>query len=507
MLTIGDALRANALKRPHRPCLADLNRHFTYGEVNARVNRLAHGLLALGCAPTDAIAVYARNSIEYLEMFHACSKLGLRFVTLNFWHRLSEMEVLFNHSEASWLVIDEADQDRIEELRLRLPKLRGLIIVGTASVGGAHSWDDILARGHPGEPGTSVDKGAPFWMMYTSGTTGNPKGLYRSFLRTSLCLWAGMIEFGYRKTDSFLAISPFFHGVTFLPLMVLQAGGSVYVLSEFLPDQVLSIIERERISCGFMVPTTLSMLMNHPRYETADLSSLRTLVTGGSALPTTVKTNIMRRMGPVLHEFYGASESGFITVLHPEHQLHKERCCGQPAFGAEVEIRDEDGRPVPPGEVGEVFTRCEGRFDGYFKDAGRTDAALQKGWFTAGDLGRMDEQSFVYIVDRKSDLIISGGENIYPREIEDVLRNHPAIADCAVIGVPDDLWGESVKAVVVLQTGASLAEQEVIAHCSAHLAGFKRPKHVEFISALPKNASGKVLKAQLRSGSWRMRAT
>ena len=501
MLTLGDALRVNALKWPDRPCLADPNRRLTFSEVNSRVNRLAHGLLALGCAPTDAIAIYARNSIEYLEMFHACAKLGLRFVTLNFWHRLSEMEVLFNHSEASWLVVDEADQDRIAELRLRLPKLRGLIVVGTADIEGAYSWTDILACGHEGEPSVAVDKNAPFWMMYTSGTTGSPKGLYRSFLRTSLCLWAGMIEFGYRRNDSFLAVSPFFHGVTFLPLMVLQTGGSVYVLSEFVPEQVISVIEQESISCSFMVPTTLSMLMSHARYKTADFSSLRMLVTGGSALPTLVKTNIMHKMGPVLHEFYGASESGFITVLHPDDQLGKERCCGQPAFGAEVEIRGENGRPVRPGEVGEVFTRCEGRFDAYFKDAKRTDAAVQQGWFTAGDLGRMDEQGFVYIVDRKSDLIISGGENIYPREIEDVLRNHPAIADCAVIGVADELWGEAVKAVVVAQAGSSLSPHDVIAHCSAHLAGFKRPKHVEFASALPKNASGKVLKAQLRSQS------
>ncbi len=498
MLTIGDALRTNALKWPDRPCLADPLRRLTFSEVNARVNRLAHGLLALGCAPTDAIAIYARNSIEYLEMFHACAKLGLRFVTLNFWHRLGEMEVLLNHSEASWLVIDEADQERIGELRSRLPKLLGLIVVGTASVEGAHSWDDLLARGHVGEPRVSVDKNAPFWMMYTSGTTGSPKGLYRSFLRTSLCLWAGTIEFGFRRSDTFLAVSPFFHGVTFLPLMVLQTGGSVYVLSDFVPEQVFSIIEQDKITCGFMVPTTLSMLMSHARYEAADFRSLRMLITGGSALPTSVKTNIMRKMGPVLHEFYGASESGFITVLHPQDQLRKERCCGQPAFGAEVEIRGENGRPVLPGEVGEVFTRCEGRFDAYFKDAERTDAAVQQGWFTAGDLGRMDEQGFVYIVDRKSDLIISGGENIYPREIEDVLRNHPAIADCAVIGVTDDLWGESVKAVVVTHPGSSLAAGDVIEHCSAHLAGFKRPKHVEFASALPKNASGKVLKAQLR---------
>lgn len=501
MLTIGDALRANALKWPDRLCLADPDRRLTFAEVNARVNRLANGLRSLGCGPGDAVAVYARNSIEYLELFHACAKLGLRLVTLNFWHRISEMEVLLNHSEAAWLVIGEASQDSIETIRHRLPALRGTIVIGEARMAGSHSWDSILSAGAEQEPGVAVAPDAPFWMMYTSGTTGNPKGLYRSFLRTSLCLWAGIIEFGYRKDDTFLALSPFFHGVTFMPLMVLQTGGSIFVLPEFAPEQVLTTIEQERITCSFMVPTMLSMLMAHERYETADFSSLRVLVTGGAALPTAVKQSVMRRMGPVLHEFYGASESGFITVLHPEDQLRKERCCGQPAFGAEVEIRDEKRNVVPRGEVGEVFTRCEGRFDAYYKDRERTLAALHDGWFTAGDLGRMDEEGFVYIVDRKSDLIISGGENIYPREIEDVLRNHPAIAECAVIGVADVMWGEAVKALIVTRPGSLLGSDDVIAHCSAHLAGFKRPKHVEFVSELPKNASGKVLKALLRKQS------
>jgi long-chain acyl-CoA synthetase len=474
-------------------------RRLTYAEANARVNRLAHGLMAIGCRPGDALAIYAHNSLEYLELFHACAKLGLRFVTLNVWHRPSEMEVLFNHSDAAWLVVGEAAQDDIATLRLT--KLRGVIVIGEARIACARSFEEVVAQRRDEEPAIAVDPHAPFWMMYTSGTTGNPKGLYRSFLRTALCLWAGTIEFGYRREDSFLALSPFFHGVSFLPLMVLQVGGCVHVLPDFEPNRVCAVIAREKISCSFMVPTMLSLLIAHPDYEQADFGALRVLVTGGAALPTAVKQAILRRMGPVLHEFYGASESGFITALHPEDQLRKERCCGQPAFGAEVEIRDQAGQIAPHGAVGEVFTRCEGRFDAYFKDTERTQAALRNGWFSAGDLGRMDEEGFVYIVDRKSDLIISGGENVYPREVEDILRSHPAIADCAVIGVTDHLWGEAVKAVIVLRAGASLTAAEVIDFCSTYLAGFKCPKHVELVSELPKNASGKVLKTLLRQAS------
>jgi long-chain acyl-CoA synthetase len=501
MLTISDSLHANAVKWPTAPCLSDAGRRFTFAETDSRVNRLASGLLALGCEPGDAIAVYARNSIEYMELFHACSRLGMRLVTLNFWHRPAEMAVLLNHSEARWLVVAESSQAEIAAVAGDFVHVKGIIVLGAAgNIPGMVSWSDVLEKGGPGELRTEVDPQAPFWMMYTSGTTGDPKGLYRSHLRTTMCLWAGIIEFGFQRNDRFLALAPFFHGVHFLPLMVLQTGGGVHIESEFDAGRVLEMICSERITSTFMVPTVLTLLSQQPGFETADLSSLRTVVTGGAALPTALKTSIIRVAGPVLHEFYGASESGFITVLHPEDQLRKERCCGQPAFGAEVEIRGEDGAVMPRGQVGEVFTRCEGRFDAYYKDSARTSLALRDGWFTAGDLGRMDEEGFVYIVDRKSDLVISGGENVYPREIEDVLSSHPAVLECAVIGVPDDVWGEAVKAFVVRRSGHDLTAQDVIAHCAQRLAGFKRPKHVAFVPELPKNASGKILRALLKQG-------
>lgn len=499
MLTISDALKANTVKWPDAPCLADSDRAFTYREVNSRVNRLANALLSLGCVPGDAIAVYARNSIEYMELFHVAARLGLRLVTLNFWHRPSEMTVLLNHSEARWLVVGGSVQAEVTALRDQFDHVEHILVFGASMIEGVRSWSSLLEQGVDEDPSIQVDPNAPFWMMYTSGTTGNPKGLYRSFWRTAMCIWAGVIEFGYARNDSFLALSPFFHGVHFMPLMVLQVGGSVHIESEFDAAQVLRVIEDRAVTCSFMVPTMLNLLMREETFKSTDFSSLRSVVTGGAALPTFTKSAILDAMGPVLHEFYGASESGFITVLHPADQLRKERCCGQPAFGAEVEIRDEDGKVLPAGEVGEVFTRCEGRFDAYYKDAERTALVLRDGWFTAGDLGRMDDEGFVYIVDRKSDLIISGGENVYPREIEDVLSSHPDILECAVVGVPDDVWGEAVMAFVVLREGAALGAEDVVSHCSEKLAGFKRPRHVRFVPALPKNASGKILKRELKN--------
>lgn len=498
MLTISDALSANTVKWPEAPCLADANREFTYAQVNSRVNRLANALLSEGCVPGDAIAVYATNSIEYMELFHVAARLGLRLVTLNFWHRPSEMAVLLNHSEARWLVVGESFQKDVNALRSEFRHVEHFVVFGSVTIKNAFSWSELLERGVDVDPAIIVAPNAPYWMMYTSGTTGNPKGLCRSFLRTAICIWTGIIEFGYSRRDKFLALSPFFHGVHFLPLMVLQTGGSVYIEPEFDAARILQIIGRGKISCSFMVPTMLNLLNRQEGFHTTNFSELRSMVTGGAALPSLIKSEIMAVMGPVLYEFYGASESGFITVLHPEDQLRKERCCGQPAFGAEVEIRGEDGEVLPVGDIGEVFTRCEGRFDAYFKDEKRTALALRDGWFTAGDLGRMDEEGFVYIVDRKSDLIISGGENVYPREIEDVLSAHPDIIECAVVGIPDDIWGESVMAFVVRQEGSSLGQYDVIEYCSEKLAGFKRPRQVKFLSDLPKNASGKVLKHELK---------
>ncbi|AMM84173.1 AMP-binding protein [Martelella sp. AD-3] len=499
MLTLSDALAANAVKWPDAVCLADAHRQFTFAELHARTNRLANGLLAMGARPGDAIAVYARNSIEYMELFHVAALLGMRLVTLNFWLRTTEMAVLLEHSDARFLVIGESAQNEIAANRALFPKVERVLVIGDPVIGDALSWAGLAEGSSDAEPAITVAPQAPYWMMYTSGTTGNPKGLHRSFQRTAMCIWAGIIEFGYTRHDRFLALSPFFHGVHFMPLMVLQAGGSIYIEPEFNAARVLETIETQGITATFMVPTMLNLLLQEPRFGETDFSALRSVVTGGAALSTATKTRMLEAMGPVLHEFYGASESGFITVLHPQDQWRKERCCGQPCFGAEVQIRDEQGRPLPAGEIGEVFSRCEGRFDAYYKDEARTAAVLDNGWFTAGDLGRMDKEGFVYIVDRKSDLIISGGENVYPREIEDVLSSHPGILECAVVGMPDPVWGEMVVAVIVRDGEPGPTAEEVIAHCSRRLAGFKRPRRVEFVSSLPKNASGKILKRELKN--------
>lgn len=505
MINLGNSLRINAKKFPNKLCIADENRRFTFGEFNQRVNRIANGLRGMGLKKGEKIAVLARNSIEYMELFHACAKIGTCIVTLNFWLRPNELVTLVNHSDAVMIVLGEEYQEDLWGIRNKLLSLRrdGVIVMGKSEKQDWESYEKILLAGSNGEPDVEVDWGDPYWMLYTSGTTGDPKGVIRSHKRTALCSWYTLLEFGLGRKDYFLAVSPFFHGVTFFPLMVLQMGGSVFVMNEFNADKIMEIIEKENNTGSFMVPTMLGMIINSAYVKKADLSSLRILVTGGAPLPTELKEKVIQMIGPIVYEFYGASESGFLTVLHPEDQLRKTRCCGQPCFGAEVEVRDEDGRALPPGKVGELFSRCEGRFDEYYKNPAMTEEALKGEWFSAGDLGMSDEENYFYIVDRKTDMIISGGENIYPREIEDILRFHPSVDDCAIFGIPDKEWGEAVKAMIVLKVGHYASEEEIINFCSKHLGGFKRPKFVEFVDDLPKTASGKVMKRVLRDKHWR----
>lgn len=505
MMTIGDTLRMNVANHPNKNCIADENKKLTYRQFNQRVNQLANGLMGLGLKQGDKIAIYAKNCIEYMEVFHACAKIGVCIVTLNYWLNPNEIVVLFNHSDAVMMILGEEYQQNFLSIRSQLKNIHsnGVIVMGSPLTSEWKAYENVLSPSSDGEPQVIVDLENPCQLMYTSGTTGDPKGVIRSFKRMTLAFCHGLIAFGLNGNDYFLANSPFFHGVTWIPLMVLQVGGSIFVGKEFNPDKALEVIEKENITATLMVPTMIDMVLHSPRLEETCFNSLRMLLSVAAPLPTQVKEAVMRKMGPVLYEWYAASESGFLTILKPEDQLRKIRCCGQPCFGAEVEIRDENGCVLPPGEVGEIFSKCVGRFDEYYKNPEKTGEALKGEWFSAGDLGTRDEENYFYIVDRKTDMIISGGENIYPREIEDILKLHPAVMECVVIGIPDEKWGERVKAMIVVKTGRTVTKEEIINHCNSYLGGFKRPKEVEFVNDFPRTVGGKIKKKVLRDEHWK----
>jgi acyl-CoA synthetase (AMP-forming)/AMP-acid ligase II len=339
-------------------------------------------------------------------------------------------------------------------------------------------------------------------ILYTSGTTGKPKGASRAWNRTGFESVADMIfQVGMRAGDRHLVVCPLYHSAApaFVAIM-LALGATIVLMNHFDPEGALEIIQRERITCSLMVPTMIVRIANLPDDVTAryDASSLRWIMSAAAPLTTEAARRFMQRFGPVLWNFYGATETGLVTLAGPGDHVSRPGTIGRALRGNEIRLLDDEGRAVARGEVGELYARNSTLISGYHNNEEATRSSQRDGFFSVGDLGRVDQDGYYYLESRKHDMVISGGVNIYPREIEDHLHTHPAIVDAAVVGVPDPEWGETLRAFVVLRDGADLTEAEVIDYCRQALADFKRPRKVTFLPELPRNPTGKVLKRELR---------
>jgi long-chain acyl-CoA synthetase len=337
-----------------------------------------------------------------------------------------------------------------------------------------------------------------FCMPYTAGTTGAPKGVLLPHRSRSLTFFAMGVEYGcYTPEDRALGIAPLFHGAGFaFSVAPIFFGGYCAILPKFDPEHVLRLVDELRITNTFMVPTHFNGIfaLGEDTLERYDTSTLTTIIT---------KERIVARFGEgVLFEAYGSTEASIVTNLRPPDQLRKEQCVGLPAPCTRIRLLDADGNEVAPGEVGELYSRSPLLFNGYWKRPEATEKAFRDGWFSAGDLARQDDEGYVYLVDRKDDRIISGGVNIYPREVEEALAHHPAVAEAAVFGIPDEYWGEAVHAVVALRRDEDVTEETLIEFCGEHLSRYKRPKAIDFVPKLPRNAAGKVLRRDLREPFW-----
>ena len=312
-----------------------------------------------------------------------------------------------------------------------------------------------------------------------------------------------VLDYALGQGEITLNPGPFWHTAprNFTSL-ALYMGGTAVVMKSFDPVEYLRLVQKHRVTYSFLVPTMFSAILALPDHQAYDTSSLRVLLSGGSPLPTPVKEAALKRFGPVLNEFYAATETLIITSIAAKDMARKSRAVGPPAWDVFLKLLDEDGREVPPGQVGEIYLQGPSLFSGYFRDEEKTAAAFRDGWFTLGDMGRLDEEGFLYIVDRRTDMVISGGENIYPSEIEEVLLHHPKIAEVAVIGVPDPTWGEALKAVVVLKPGQESSLEEIQQYCGQRLADYLKPRSVEFVAELPRSPVGKILKRKLRDQYW-----
>ncbi|MDI3328830.1 MAG: long-chain fatty acid--CoA ligase [Alicyclobacillaceae bacterium] len=516
-MNLGYMLSRSAAAYPDHPAIIQGDLVLTYREFNERVNRVASALRRLGLEAGDRVAVFSPNRPEILEVLFATWKAGLAAVPMNFRLHRDEVLYILNHSEAKVLVYAGVNQEDVDCIAGDLTTTRTAICLdGLGGKGESHAltvldYGELLERGGTAEWVVPVDGDDLAWLFYTSGTTGRPKGAmltHRILLLVVLNACADIYPFGH--DDIGLHAAPLTHGsgMYSLPLIAKGATNVILAAPRFDPETVFALIEKHRVTVlPFMAPTMVKRLIESDKRSKYDLRSLRGIVYGGAPMYVEDLVAGLKAFGQVFSQAYGQGECPMtITGLsREEHDLNRPgrlASAGTPRLGVQVCIQDEEGNPLPPRNIGEITVRSDLVMKGYWRNPDSTADTIVNGWLRTGDVGYMDEQGYLYILDRTKDMIISGGNNIYPREVEEVLLRHPTVQEVCVFGVPDPEWGEAVKAVVVLKPGNAVTEEELIAFCRDHLASYKKPRSVDFVEELPKNAYGKVLKRELRAKYW-----
>jgi len=498
----------NARKYPDKTAFIFENRSYTFKQVNQRINRLINALADLGVGKGDRVGILAYNCPRYFEVF-GLAKAGRVCVPLNYRSVGRELAYLINNSEINTLILESEFVDVVNCIRHELDGVKNLICLD-ATVENMMSYEQLISRFPPNEPMDEVEADDPCVLFYTSGTTGRPKGAIHT--HKSLIAETRVPYRDLSSNDIALCVMPFFHvgGSAAHMFPAFSYGATMVIHKKFDETLVLEAIEKERVTYVFLVPAMIIRLLEHPSLSQYDLSSLRTIAYTGAPMPIEALRKGIEHFGEVFCQELGQTETLNMSVLkREEHKLEgsaKEikrlESAGKPLREGEIRIVDDQGRDVPVGEPGEIIARSDRTMKGYWKLPGETAETMKDGWLHTGDVGKMDEDGYIYLVDRKKDMIISGGENIYSREVEEVLYMHPAVLEAAVVGVPDEKWGESVKAVVVLKQGAAASEEEIIDFCKEYLASYKKPRSVEFWDNLPKTASGKIKKNEIRERYW-----
>ncbi len=483
----------------------------TFAELNEMVNRLANALHERGARRGERLVWCGPNSLEVLVTIHAARKLGLVAVPLSYRFNAEEMAYVIDNSDATTVVVDAEQAPLVAQIRSEVPKVRDVICFGGNTPDGCASWSDLVATAATTEPEGVAPGDAGAAMIYTSGTTGKPKGALRTSSDRTL-VFSLLSELNLLHADSVhLTTGPLYHsGPLAFASLSHTLGAPIVVLRKFDPARWIALVREHHVTNTFSAPTQLKRIVSLPDAELAgaDLSSMICLIANAAPVPYALKQEVIDKLGDgFLYEVYGSTELGVDTVLKPEDQLRKPGSCGKPYGGIEIKIIKEDGSIAKPTEAGELFVRTTLAMDGYY----RTDQQLTEldtepddtlGWKSVGDVAYVDDEGYVYICDRKKDMIISGGVNIYPAEIEAVLYAHAGVLDVAVFGIPDDEWGEQVHAIVQPKPGTTLTAAELHAFAELRLAGYKRPRNYEFRDELPRTDSGKLLKRVLRDEFW-----
>jgi long-chain acyl-CoA synthetase len=502
--TIADIVRVHAVKRPDAVALVAEDRSITFAELDARSNQAAQAFRAAGVGFGDRVAFIEKNGAEFFEVVCGLAKLGAVAVPVNWRLAAPEMRHIIEDAQAKIVVVGSEFFGHIEAIEDQLKTF-------AVAIGTHDRWpdfDDWVAAHAPEDPGVTTGSDDLAFLMYTSGTTGSPKGVMLSN-HNYFSKATGIAEEWRFDADSVsLAVMPMFHMAgSGWALVGLYEGCTTVVLRDVDPADILDAVARHRITNMLLVPAVIQRLLATPGVEGTDFSSVRAIVYGASPITDDVLVKGLQRFGCEFLQVYGLTETtGSITQLDEHDPVHRPgllRSCGKPYPWVEVRIVDKDGADVLNGTVGELWTRSPQNMLGYWNNPASTVSTVTPdGWLKTGDAGYRDDGGYVYLHDRLKDMIVSGGENVSPAEVENVLMTHSAVGDVAVIGVPDEKWGEAVKAVVVPAVGASPSEVELIAYARERLGGFKLPKSVDFVEVLPRTPSGKLLKRTLREPYW-----
>ena len=510
-MLLHDTFDYSAREHPDLEFATQGTRRVSYAEAQALANRIANALVARGLAPGDRIALLSKNSIEYALWYYACSKCGVVPVPLNFRLAPPEWSYIVNDAGAKLLFAQDVLAQAIAPVRAELASVKHFVALG-ADAPGWERFQSFVADQPASAPTHRAAPDDDLYQMYTSGTTGRPKGAVLTHRAVLAQLHQASLAFGAAPGDRTLIVAPLYHAAASVSTFVtVQSGGSLYIQEDFVPGEVVRALSEERIAIAMLVPAMLQFcLVAVPDVAARDYDALRLIVYGASPIAEQTLARAIETFGCDFLQGYGMTETtAAATYLMPAD--HRRALAGEPKLllsagrallGTELRIVGASGRTLPNGEIGEIAVRGPQLMRGYWNLPEATADALRDGWMHTGDAGVLDDEGYLYVQDRTNDMIVSGGENVYPREVEDVLYRHPAVADAAVIGVPDPKWGEAVKAIVVVKPGQTLDADALMRFCDGQLAGYKRPRSVDFADALPRNPSGKLLKRELREKFW-----
>ena len=501
MLT-GDMLRRSAERFPQKPAILWEGHALSYRDLDAAANRLANALIAKGYAKGAKVGIVSRNRTEYGIAFFGVARSGAVLVNVSVLYAPDELAYVLDKADIELLFYEELFADKIKVVKQRLPKLKETVCIGEA---GKDAFAAFCAYGASEGPEIDIGEDDPFCMTYTGGTTGRPKGVLVSHRNRAITAHTVMVEEALDERDVVGIVTPLFHvaalNIMFQPAVL--AGATSTFLSKWDTQAFAWMARETAMTAAFMVPTQASMVVSDPEFDASAFATWRKLSFAGAPMPDWVQVEMMKRLPEVkLTQIYGQSEMGVLTSLRHWYLPDKLGSIGRQAYNVDVAVIDTEGKPVAPGEIGEIVSRGDNVMLEYYGEPEQTAAFWKHGWAHTGDVGTIDEDGFITLIDRSKDMIISGGENIYPKEIENAIYDHDAVAECAVFGIPDDKWGEVPAAYVQLKAGANLTADELTDHCAERLARFKRPQMIEFVTDFPKTPIGKIQKNILREPYW-----